>query len=143
MFKFNDCRVFADYADEQYIVLNYVNGEYYAFDTASSAVLRAFTEGYDTAAVAEAYKTLCGVDTGAEDKISAYLKRLLDMEILIETGDEAGEKGDLTSYLKISDDKQIPELDFQVFNDVADLLLMDPIHEVDDNAGWPKQKPEE
>jgi hypothetical protein len=29
-------------------------------------------------------------------------------------------------------------LRFERFNDMQDLLILDPIHEVDDEAGWPK-----
>ncbi|MBR5383107.1 MAG: hypothetical protein IK133_04740, partial [Clostridia bacterium] len=60
MFVFNENRVYADDADGQFVILNYVTGEYYAFDKASSAVLRALTSGCSSESVIRELQKLYG-----------------------------------------------------------------------------------
>ena len=137
MFRFNDSRVYADYADGQYIVLNHVNGEYYSFDKASSAVLRALVSGCSAESVTDALESLYGKECGVSAKIGDFVEKLRASEIVIQ--DEA-ESGNAEEYLRDITEQSMPDIDFDVFTDVADLLMMDPIHEVDEEAGWPVQK---
>jgi hypothetical protein len=32
---------------------------------------------------------------------------------------------------------------FEKYDDMADLILLDPVHEIDQEKGWPKKAPEE
>jgi hypothetical protein len=32
---------------------------------------------------------------------------------------------------------------FERYDDMADLILLDPVHEIDQEEGWPKRAPEE
>ena len=138
MYIFNENKVFADFADDQYIVLNHVNGEYYSFDRASSAVLKALVEGCSAEDITE---SLCSrydwEPCKVQEKVSQFIERLLQRQILL-----SGEctKGDAGPYIASLALQAMPELGFEVFTDVADLLLMDPIHEVDEKAGWPFKK---
>ncbi len=137
MYIFNESRVFADFADDQYVILNYVTGAYYAFTKASSAVLRALTQGCDAADVKQWFESLYGAECSASDKVDRFTEKLESLEIVVR---DDGREGKVQDYLSSINGSEMPELDFEVFTDVADLLLMDPIHEVDEEAGWPIQK---
>lgn len=137
MYSFNEAKVFADFADDQYIILDFITGAYYSFDRASSAVLKALTKGCSPEVISHAFVSRYGIDCNAEDRMNTFLNKLLAFEIVIPGGDGEGDGSELLS--EIPEDR-MPELDFDVFTDVADLLLMDPIHEVDESAGWPVQK---
>lgn len=137
MYIFNESRVFADFADDQYVILNYVTGAYYSFNKASSAVLRALTQGCDASDVKNWLESLYGAESSVSDKVDRFTEKLESLEIVVR---DDSEEGKVQDYLSSINDSEMPELDFEVFTDVADLLLMDPIHEVDEEAGWPIQK---
>jgi len=136
MYHINDERVFADYADDQYIILNFVNGEYYSLDKISSAVLRALLEGCDDRDIAKAL-TEHFREEGIEEKVSSFREQLLSMGMIVK--DEDSSKDASSFFEQVTEDK-LTDLNVEVFTDVADLLLMDPIHEVDENMGWPIKK---
>lgn len=137
MFLFNESKVFADYADEQYIILNYVTGEYYSFDKPSSSILLALTSGCSRDAVVQALVQRYGQGCGAEEKVDGLIADLKEQEIVLLGGDT---EGDVASFLSAMNTDSLPELGFERYTDVADLLLMDPIHEVDESMGWPVPK---
>ena len=136
MYHINDERVFADYADDQYIILNFVNGEYYSLDKISSAVLRALLEGCDDRDIAKAL-TEHFREEGIEEKVSSFREQLLSMGMIVKDKDSSK---DASSFFEQVTEDKLTDLNVEVFTDVADLLLMDPIHEVDENMGWPIKK---
>ena len=138
MYIFNEKKVFEDFADGQYIVLNHVNGEYYSFDKASSIVLKALTEGCSPENLAQALCNRYGGDVcTALESVNRFVEQLLTLEIIISGGNAEGKA---EPYVAAIDSEKMPELSCEVFTDVADLLMMDPIHEVDEEAGWPFKK---
>ena len=137
MFLFNESKVFADYADAQYVILNHVTGEYYSFDKPSSSVLLALTSGCSRDDVVQALLQRYGQDCRAGEKVDRLIADLSEQEIVLPGG---GTEGDTSSFVKDMETDTLPELGFERFTDVADLLLMDPIHEVDEAMGWPVAK---
>ena len=138
MYIFNEEKVFADFADDQFIVLNHVNGEYYSFDKTSSIVLKALTEGCSTEDLVKAFCNRYDSEvTGAPEHIKRFVEQLISLGIIIPGGNE---EGNAEKYVAAIDSEKMPELSCEVFTDVADLLMMDPIHEVDEKAGWPFKK---
>ena len=143
MYVINEQKVYADYAEGQYIVLNHVTGEYYSFDRASSAVLGALLSGADESSVTAAFLEKYGPDCGAAPAVAKFVAELLEAGIITAAAGEAipaAEAG--AAHIGEIADKTMPELGFEAFSDVADLLLMDPIHEVDEEMGWPVPKQE-
>ena len=138
MYIFNEEKVFADFADDQYIVLNHVNGEYYSFDKTSSIVLKALTEGCSTEDLVQAFCRRYGEEAcNVSQHVKRFVEQLISLGIIIPGGNI---KGDSEQYVAAIDSERMPELSCEVFTDVADLLTMDPIHEVDEEAGWPFKK---
>ena len=137
MFLFNESKVFADYADAQYVILNHVTGEYYSFDKPSSSVLLALTSGCSRDAVVQALTQRYGQDCGAGEKVDSLIADLTEQEIVLPGG---GLEGDASPFVNDMEADALPELGFERYTDVADLLLMDPIHEVDEAMGWPVPK---
>ena len=144
MYIINEANVFADYADGQYVILNHVNGEYYSLDTASSAVLRALLAGIPEEEIGDALTGLYGEAAGAGGAVSRFVKELLDLGIILPSGAaaEAPEEREeaMAGLRALPSGGAMPGLSCEVYTDVADLLMMDPIHEVDEGAGWPVRK---
>jgi len=95
--------------DGEAVLVNLRTGRYYSLDTAATEVWGAVVAGEPLP------------DGGA-----AFVRRLVDEELAI-TDELLPEP---------SDDDDGPSM--EVFTDMEDILLLDPIHDVDyDAAGWP------
>lgn len=122
--------------DEETIIVNLDTGSYYDLNHSGGRVLAALTAGADpeTAAglVAEAY----GVDAAElHGAVPELASRLLAEGILIE--DPQSPSGDAAAPVEPSSRAyEAPALG--KYTDMQELLLLDPIHEVDE-SGWPNR----
>lgn len=118
-----------DVIDEEFegeaVLVNLQTGCYFALNDAATAIWRAFGDGRSARALA----TGLGVE---EPSVAEFLGRLLSEE-LIETAELDAGAADLE---QIEPGGAAP--DFQRFTDMQDLLMLDPIHDIDlDGDGWP------
>lgn len=129
----NTNKVYASVADGQYVILNFVSGAYYSLGSVATAVLQDILAGAPEAEV-EAALSAIWPSEDVHAALQAFLGRLLDLEILCPEAAAAP-----TAAVHCTAIPAGSELDLRVdeFNDVADLLLMDPIHEVSEEGGWP------
>lgn len=138
MYKVNESKMYYDIAEGQAVVINFLTGMYYGANLLGSAVLDRLQAGASREAVLAALCALTGCPDDIEEQLDAFIARLLDLEILVpgpaETskcgliGAEALEDG---FYLAIDE-----------FAEAQDLLLADPVHDVDATQGWPVLKEE-
>ena len=135
MYGFDDEKVFVDSVDDQLVALVIETGSYYTFSEAATAVVNDLAAGYEPAEVAAALATLPGGD-GAAEKLDAFLAQAVEKGILCEVAGAApAERPALTcADLDLSDGL---ELDMEGYDDVAEYFMIDPIHEVDPDMGWP------
>lgn len=132
MYKLNEEKMFYDMAEGQAIVINFTTGVYYGTSSLGSAVLDALLAGADTASVLAAVQALPGCPADAGAQLSAFVDRLLEMEILV-PGETTGAAvsigaGALVDGFTMTVDE---------FNEVQDLILADPVHDVEVEQGWP------
>lgn len=138
MYKLNEEKMFFDIADGQAVVINFTTGMYYGTGTLGSAILENLVKGAEETSVLEAVKKQSGCPAEIEETFQEFLNRLLEKEILVKaegTGTEAS-----LSPEAFSDGFS---LSVDEFAEVQDLLLADPVHEVDVEQGWPILKDEE
>ena len=107
--------------DGEAVLINLRHGRYYALDARATEVWRLVSGGV---AVAE----LMAARTG-EDVLS-FLGRLVEEDLAVLDG------GPLPPA-PAPNGHPVPGL--EVFTDLEDLLLLDPIHDVDPQSGWPQQ----
>lgn len=131
----NTNKVYASVADGQYVILNFVSGAYYSLNTPSTAVLQDILEGAPESEVEAALARIWPAED-VHGALQAFLDRLYGLEVLCPEEASAAAAAVHCAALPAGG-----ELDLRVdeYNDVADLLLMDPIHEVSEDAGWPNQ----
>lgn len=133
MYRLNDTKMFYDMAEGQAIIINFTTGIYYGTSSLGSAVLDALLAGSEEADVLTALKALTGCPADMEAQLKAFTEKLLDLEILVSA--EAGAGVPVTLDAAALEDGFVLSVD--EFNEVQDLLLADPIHDVDVEAGWP------
>ena len=108
--------------DGEAVLINLRVGRYYALDDRGTAVWRMVSAGASLPEIAAA--------RDGEDVVS-FLVRLVEEDLAVVSG------GPLPA--PSPNGHTIPRL--EVFNDLQDLLLLDPIHDVDPGTGWPQQPP--
>lgn len=110
--------------DGESIVIDLVSGTYYSFTGWTAWAWQSLCDGLDSDALAAAF-----VDVGGSDE---FVERLLAGGLLAERGD-------------VPVDRQVPPpagpvepLLIESFDDMADMIRLDPVHDVDPAAGWPR-----
>lgn len=134
MYQLNEEKMFYDMADGQAVVINFVTGMYYGTSTLGSEVLDRLVRGNAPEKIKEAVKALSGCPEDIESQMDEFIRQLLEKEILLpggETvpgGDEAIAEGALEDGFLLKLDE---------FSEIQDLILADPVHDVDVEQGWP------
>ncbi len=139
MYKLNEEKMFFDIADGQAIVINFVTGMYYGTSALGSVILERVVKGNDIKKIVSAVSKLKDCPNDIESKINKFIDQLKEKEIIIDG--ETNEGGDE----EISEDALADgyELTLDEFAEVKDLILADPVHDVDVEEGWPILKEDE
>ena len=127
--KINEEKMFYDIADGQAIVINYLTGMYYGMSSLGSAVLDLILKGISPAGIADEIRKKDGCPEEIGEKIDAFIKTLLEEEILIGSPDDEG-----TGEPAVIGDEAYAdgfELTVDAYAEAQDLILADPVHEVD------------
>lgn len=138
-FRIDRSRIQFERFEDETVMVNVENGLYYSLSYSGSEVLRLVDSGCPVGVLAAA---LLGDSEEAADHstdIMRFIEELIREGILVE-GNPRAEDGrpiDIpTPVLPITGEFQPPLL--EKFDEVSDLLLIDPIHMVDQTEGWPK-----
>lgn len=132
MYKLNEEKMFYDMAEGQAIVINFTTGMYYGTSSLGSAVLDSLVAGADVQSVLTAVQALAGCPSDMEEQLNTFIVQLLEKEILVPAeGTGAAvviDASSLTDGFNLTVDE---------FAEVQDLILADPVHDVDVEQGWP------
>ena len=132
----SSAQVISEILDGEAVIINLDTGCYFSLDPLASQIWDAVAAGGATAegiarALAAAYGTPVE-DAGAT--LAPFLERLSTEGLVVAA---PGPKGAPLTFPKVSDRLGAPTL--SRFDDIQDLLLLDPIHEVAE-SGWPARK---
>lgn len=128
--------VTADEFDGEYVVLDLEKFRYYSFSSGAAQVWNALTSGYT---VAELVAPV--TNEQVRTSIIEFAKQLVQDRLISPATEPLSPT--LTALAAITAELQQPELTFHfdAFDDLAELLAADPIHDVEREVGWPHQKP--
>lgn len=127
----NEDIVFEEF-DGDLVVLNLVTGRYFGLNEPARIIWSAISSGYGTAAIAQASGSN-GVVVGE------FLRRLRDLELLTADASLVPRPSDDILVGMLVNVKAAPTVD--AYDDLADLIAADPIHDTEEEAGWPHIKP--
>lgn len=132
MYEVNAPDIIFEYMDCNLIVIDGVEGLYYASGGTGAEVFRALEAGYGEDEICAALKN-AGAGFDADRAVRQFIRQLVDYRILREA---PGRKapGDFPPFPADGMD-QPPAI--TRFDDLQELLLIDPIHQVDVGEGWP------
>lgn len=131
-------KIIHEMIDNEVIIVNLENGHYYSVTNSGGLIWQMIVAGYSIDKIVHQLKSHFNLEDGlAEADLRAFLDSLVKENLIIE---DAG-SGEETNKPEVDlppGDYEKPEL--EVYTDIEELLLLDPIHEVDE-AGWPKPGP--
>ena len=128
-------RVVYEAFDEEVVVLDLESGSYYSLRASAAWIFQAAARGASPGAIAAAFSTRGDRDGGnAHAAVGAFLDSLVSEGLLLSQPETATPP----ARLDFSEDAgPFTPPRFEKFTDMQDLLLLDPIHDVDE-TGWPR-----
>ena len=125
--------------DDEVIIINMESGNYFSLNSAGAYAWTLIEAGYGTdAMVARMCNDFEGADASAAASVNDLLDQLLK-EGLIEPG--TGPAPALSPVASPAAKGPFEKPALAVYTDMQELLLLDPIHDVDE-TGWPQRQDE-
>lgn len=136
--------VVSEEIDGEVVIVNLNNGNYYSLAQSAAVIWAGIQEGMTLEQIRNRLHLRYTGETGVMDQGLTDLIQALEAERLIarQTGSEvessiqAAEEEVLVDHQK---EAFLPPV-FERFTDMKDLLLLDPVHEAEDDKGWPHAK---
>lgn len=142
-FKINTPAIAHETIDGEVVMVNLNNGSYYSTDKVGAVIWNLIDQGMTVKQIIELIeREYSGKSLDIERDVSELLAELQEEELIIAI-DAAGD--DKLPNNVLSDDhwlvgnRAFEKPALQKFTDMQDLLLLDPIHDVDE-MGWPDPK---
>ena len=133
-FELSSPRVAMQVIDGEAILIDFERGNYFSARGLGCALLRHFVLGFTLTELGESLEQRGRDREQLTLQASRYLRKLVDEELVAPSPDLAGPRGDVPDIPYEPPEVEEPEL--VKYTDLADLLLLDPIHDVDEQ-GWP------
>jgi hypothetical protein len=123
----------SDTLEGETVLIDSVRGHLFLFTGIAPHIWQAFTEGSATdalvAAVGQRYGDAAIIST------RTFIETLEHAEMLVDVRSPAAEDASLGDWPPVF----VPPA-MERYEDIADIIAMDPIHEVDQAQGWPRRQ---
>lgn len=124
--------IVAETFDDETVLIDVDRGIYFSMQGSAAAVWHAFDVPRTPAAACRELAT--GLAESERERVAALIRELAEQRLIIAAeGLLANTAKPLVPFTAAS--FAVPVLG--VFTDLADLIGIDPVHEVDESAGWP------
>jgi len=138
MYQVNKNKMFVDIADNMAIIINSEIGIYYGVNNFGTSVFECLLKGASTTTILNSINKIQSVPADMAQRLDTFIETLTAKEILIEGADcppdaIVPDETSLNLEFAVADNFN---LEVQEFYDARELLLADPIHDVDEEAGW-------
>lgn len=138
-YRVNKPSIVNEIIDGEAVMINLDSGSYYSADKTGAAVWEALAEGASLPeACAFVAERFAGEPAAIEKGVAAFVERLLAEGLMVV--DSARVPGPLPPAPGGSPTSAFEPPTVQRYDDMKDLLLSDPIHDVD-ASGWPNLAP--
>lgn len=136
-FAVNTPNIVCEIFDNEVVAVNLDVGIYYSITGWSSKVWQMIQNGLSADEMIQILSEYC-VDASSVNKILAkFIQDLLDKNLIVISTETVRNSSLDLQFEKID---KAPELFIEEFSDMQDILLLDPVHDVDE-SGWPSAKP--
>ncbi len=146
-FKINVPKIVHETIDGEAVILNLDKGNYYSLDGIGVEIWGFIENNANLGSITERIRNnYHGDQGGIEVTINKFVSELIEEDLVvldnenITENDESPHGQVQTGLKETKPDFEAPKLN--KYTDMQDLLLLDPIHDVDETEGWPTRQPE-
>lgn len=134
-YRINEPHVISEFIDSEEIILNFDSGTYYSLNQIGGVIWQHIRAGYSQEDISTQLKQLYNADEAIINSDLIELVKFLETEALI----VPSVANKMINEIHIHHSVAIYEKpSLEKFTDLQNLLLLDPIHDVD-AMGWPHQ----
>jgi hypothetical protein len=135
-YRVNEPSVIHQAIDGELVVIHLDNGVYYSLDATGARIWAMLAAGQPVRSVIDSFSRVGVVDSaGVTAAVTDLVDRLCAEELLVANGAANGTTQPIETDLDVSFSPPV----LQRYDDLQDLLLLDPIHAVDE-SGWPDRR---
>ena len=139
-FKINQPYVVSELIDGEGVIMNLKSGNYYSVRGTAVSLWTALEQGLGTSGLVAELAAVYDADAAViEQDVLGFIDKLCE-EGLIERTSDGQAQASLPAGAAAVARLPYAKPHLEVFADMQDLLLLDPIHDITD-AGWPIAKP--
>lgn len=142
-YRVNSPNVIHEIIDGEAVLVNMENGSYYSIDSVGAVVWDYIEKGFSSSQIVDA---ISDQYAGEQEDIATGIEKLIDdlqAERLIVVGEPTTANNNAVATSQSNQvqtkPKFVPPI-LHKYTDMEDLLLLDPIHDVDE-TGWPNTNP--
>lgn len=142
-FQINSLNVIFEKFDDEIVLINLDNGNYYSLENVGADIWEFIQEGFT---LHDIKKRISSKYESNQKMIDTSIDRFIDEIkkeglIVLADPDSPGAKKyeSINNENDLKNKSKFEEPKLQRYTDMQDLLLLDPIHEVDE-SGWPNSK---
>ena len=136
--------VVSEEIDGEVVIVNLNNGNYYSLTQSAAVIWAGITRGVTVEQMQSSLSARYSTDAGVLNQALAALLNALEVEKLISRRvpsltSQSADTALVDQSLALEKVAFQPPV-FERFTDMEDLLLLDPVHEAEDEKGWPHAK---
>jgi Coenzyme PQQ synthesis protein D (PqqD) len=140
-YRVNRPKVIYESFEDETVLINLDSGNYYSFSGSGALIWDCIIRGDSVGSVIENLHERFGARDGIVPAVDEFVSELLKENLIVEDSG-GGAKNVEDAGAKIFKPAEFERPVLQKYSDMRDLLLLDPIHEVDE-TGWPHALPPE
>lgn len=140
-FAVRDPQVIHRIIDDEVVMIDLETGNYFTFRGSATTMWACIEAGMSSRETLEhLQESFEGDPSVMEQGIRWLLDQLLEENLIVPTDEPRTRSVSLASEGEL---QGYSDPAFEKYDDMADLILLDPVHEIDQEKGWPKKAPEE
>lgn len=134
-YKLSSTHIAVEKFDDEAVILDLRSGKYFSLSQSATLVLEEVLNGV---AVENLIEYFLDVDFATQDDVDSFIELTLSHDLIVRFDGvaETFPSDEFAAKLRTCAEP----LKMDVYDDLADLVLADPIHEVEEQAGWPIRK---
>lgn len=132
-YAINEPDIVAEDFNGQVVILNLSDGHYFSLGGIASPIWSAILDGHTPQVILD---SIAERQPGLGDSAVRFLDRIVELR-LIRIREDTGEG----PSVPLAADWTGDAAQIEVFDDLAELIFADPIHDVDEQVGWPAPRP--
>jgi hypothetical protein len=140
-YRANTPKVLYEAFEDETVLINLDSGNYYSFSGSGALIWDCIVRGDAVGSVIENLEGRFGGRNGIASAVEDFVRKLVEENLIVENSSGTA-KSMNQGKVEIPTPPQFERPVLQKYSDMQDLLLLDPIHEVDE-MGWPHALPPE